>query len=444
MIITKIETNLKRKMLLYKTEKLSLLPISDLVENNVISIDSKQHFQTLIGFGGAFTESTGYALSTVNKEHYNKIIEDYFSENGLNYSLCRLPIGSSDFALDSYSYSYKEDLSDFTIERDKKYIIPTIKSAQKQNRNLQFVTSPWSPPAFMKDNKNLYYGGKLLNKYKKTWTEYLVKYVEAYLAEGININYMTIQNEPNASQPWESCRYTAEEESDLLRNYLFPTFQRNHLKTKFLIWDHNKDNILQRAIDCLVDYGAINCASGIAFHWYTGSHFQNIKMINQLFPDKLLIHTEGCTGYSNFDTHDEFSNAEMYASEIIGDLNNGVNGFIDWNMVLEYNGGPNHKKNYCNSPIMINKNHKDYIKTPSFYYIAHFSKYIKPGATRILLSTFSENVLATAFQNPDNTITIVLFNKNSFNIEYNLCYQNHLFHDNLDSHAIVTLIINGV
>lgn len=444
MIITKIETNLKRKLHLSKTENIPLSPTLKLIENNVIKINSKQSFQTILGFGGAFTESTGYALSTINKEEYNKIIDEYFSKNGLNYTFCRLPIGSSDFSLNSYSYSYKNDLSDFSIKRDMKYIIPAIKSAQNRNKNIKFISSPWSPPAFMKDNKNLYHGGKLLNKYKRTWATYLVKYVEHYLAEGINIDYMTIQNEPNVSQAWESCIYTAEEESDLLRNYLLPTFKKNNIKTKFLIWDHNKDDILERTINCLVDYGALSYVSGIAFHWYTGSHFQNLKMINQLFSDKLLIHTEGCTGYSNFNPRDELANAEMYASEIIGDLNSGTNAFIDWNMVLEYNGGPNHKQNYCNSPIMINKNHTNYIKTPSFYYIAHFSKYIKPGAKRIHLSSFSENLLATAFQNLDKSVIIILFNKNDFNIEFNLCYNNHVFHDNLDNHAIVTLIINGV
>ncbi len=338
MILTKIETNIKRKLFLHKTEKITFPISSNIIEFDVISVDQKQSFQTLLGFGGAFTESTGYSLSTVDEKIYNNIIDDYFLKDGLNYSLCRLPIGSCDFSLNSYSYSYKDNLSDFNIKRDQKYIIPTIKSAQERNKNIKFVSSPWSPPAFMKDNNDLNNGGRLLKKYKKTWAKYLVKYVQNYMLENINIDYMTIQNEPNASQSWESCRYTAEEESDLLRNYLFHIFKENNLKTKFLIWDHNKDNILERSINCLVQNGALNYASGIAFHWYTGSHFQNLSQLNKLFPNKLLIHTEGCTGYSNFNPSDELFNAEMYASEIIGDLNNGVNGFIDWNMVLEYNG----------------------------------------------------------------------------------------------------------
>ena len=131
----------------------------------------------------------------------------------------------------------------------------------------------------------------------------------------------------------------------------------------------------------------------------------------------------------------------MYASEILVDLNSGINAFVDWNLVLDYNGGPNHKKNYCNSPIMINKDKTGYIKTPTFYYIGQFSKYIKPGSKRICINNPYKDIQSTAFKNIDGTISIILFNKNDFNIEYDFCYKNYIFHDNLDSHAIVTLNI---
>ena len=295
MIINKIETNIKRKLFLYETNNIEVFPTSDNVEFNVINIEPELYYQEFLGFGGAFTESTGYALSTVNKEIYNKILNDYFSQDGINYSFGRLPIGSSDFSLESYSYSYKDDLSDFSIKKDKQYIIPTIKSALEINNNIKFVASPWSPPAFMKTNNKLCLGGHLKDEYKQTWADYLVKYVKAYKNEGITIDFMTIQNEPDATQIWESCRYSAEDEAEILKNFLYPTFKNRNLNTKFLIWDHNKDNIVKRVTDCLVKYGALNYASGVAFHWYTGSHFDSLKELKELFPDKLLIHTEGCT-----------------------------------------------------------------------------------------------------------------------------------------------------
>ena len=441
MKIKKIETNIKRNLYFDITNDIELSEISSTNFEKKISIDENIKYQELLGFGGAFTESSGYALNLVSDDIKNNIVDDYFSKDGLNYCFGRLPIGSCDFSLDSFSYSYKNDLSDFSIERDMKYIIPFIKEALKRNNSIKFVSSPWSPPAFMKDNKRLTRGGKLKKQFKQTWADYLVKYVENYKKQGINISFITIQNEPDATQWWESCRYTAEEESDLLVNYLFPTFTKNSLNTKFLIWDHNKDKILERSKDCLIKYNANNYASGIAFHWYTGNYFDNLKKVNELFPDKLLIHTEGCTGYSKFKPKDELFNAELYASEIIGDLNSNVNAFIDWNLVLDYKGGPNHKRNYCNSPIMISKDCKGYVKTPAYFYIGQFSKYIKPGAKRILVTSNYEDIEIIAFENLDKSIAIILLNKKDYNIEYDFCFKNYYFHDNLDSHSIVTLII---
>ena len=443
MNITKIETNIKRNLYLNKTGIKHTKTCSDKIENNVLNIYPNLTYQELLGFGGAFTGSSCYVLNNINESIRNQIMDEYFGEDGINYTFGRLTIASSDFSPKSYSYSNKKDLSDFSISEDMEHIIPTIKMAQNRNSNIKFLATPWSPPSFMKDNKILYLGGRLKDKYKSLWAEYLVKYVKYYNEQNIKIDFMTIQNEPNATQIWESCKFTAEEEADFLKHYLFPAFKKNNLDTKFLIWDHNKDNIVNRCTDTLVKYGALDYTAGIAFHWYTGTHFENLKILHDLFPNKLLIHTEGCTGYSKFKPQDELFNAQMYASEIIGDLNNGVNGFIDWNIVLDYKGGPNHKNNYCNSPIMINKNNDNYIKTPSFYYIAQFSKYIKPGAKRIAFSRFTQDIDVTAFKNIDNSIVVVLLNKNNYNIEYNLCFNNEYFHDNLDSNAIVTFIIKG-
>ena len=441
--IRKIETNIKRNLYLHSSE-ISFSPLPSSLESNIIRIYPEYHFQSLLGFGGAITESAGYAFHSLSKDLQDEVIKECFSPNGLNYVLCRLPIGSCDFSIQSYSYSYQENLSDFSVKHDLKYIIPTIKAAQKENPSLSFLASPWSPPAFMKSNHRLSNGGKLLDNYKKVWANYLVKYIKSYQELGIPIDYMTIQNEPNAKQPWESCHYTAEEEANLLKYELYPVFRKYNLKTKLLIWDHNKDNILTRSTDILLKYHCLNEVAGIAFHWYTGGHFENLQLLSHLFPNQLLLHTEGCTGYSHFRPNDELFNAEMYAHEIIEDFNHGVHGFIDWNILLDYHGGPNHAKNYCNSPIMISKKKDNYIKTPAFYYISHISRYAKPNAKRIHFSKFSDNICVTSFQNPDKSVMIVLLNKTDKSIEYNLCYQNKTFHDNLDSHAIVTWIIDEV
>lgn len=440
MEIIKIETNYKRKLFFYES-KVKPKSYSEKLETQIINIYPEIKCQEFLGFGGAFTEATGIALKQLPYEKRNRIISDYFSTNELNYSICRLPIGSTDFSPKSYSYSNKPDLSDFSIEQDKKYIIPIVKLALKENPNIKFLASPWSPPKFMKSTKMLSLGGKLLNKYKQTWSDYIVKYLKAYQAEGINIDYITIQNEPNAIQIWESCLYSAEDEIDFVKQYLYPTFKKNNINTKILIWDHNKEKLFTRTIKELSDNQALEAVSGIAFHWYTGDHFENIQLVHNSFPGKLLIHTEGCTGYSKFNPNDEVKNAEIYGHDIIGDLNSGINGYIDWNMVLDNKGGPNHKNNFCNSPIMVNISQTDFIKNLTFYYIGHFSKFIKPKAKRIAYSKYTSDIEITSFLNSDNSIAIVLMNKNNFNKEYNLCINDVVFHDNLDSHAIVSYLI---
>lgn len=278
MKIEKIETNLKRNLYLHSSS-MKFSSRAKNTESQVIRINPEITFQKILGFGGALTESSCYVLSTIDKNVANQILQEYFAKDGLNYQFCRLSIASCDFSLDSYSYSHKNDLSDFTINRDLKYVIPTIKSVQNVNKNLQFLSSPWSPPAFMKNNHHLFGGGKLLPQYHKLWADYLVKYVLSYQSYGIPISYMTIQNEPNAKQIWESCLYSATEEADLLKNYLYPTFKRNGLNTQFLIWDHNKDIILERSIETLIENNALAYAKRNSFslvYWWTFREFRKI------------------------------------------------------------------------------------------------------------------------------------------------------------------------
>lgn len=440
MEIKKIETNYKRKLFFYES-KVNSKKYSEKYENQIINIYPEITYQSIIGFGGAFTESTGFALKSLPKEKQVNLLNEYFSKSGLNYSIGRLPIGSSDFSLKSYSYSNKADLSDFSIEKDKEYIISTVKSALKINPNLKFLASIWSPPKFMKSNKMLVLGGKLLKEHKQTLADYYCKYIKEYLKNEISINYITVQNEPNAVQIWESCLYSPEEEMDFAVNYLFPTLKRNQLNTKILIWDHNKEKLFTRSLAELKDNKSLEAISGIAFHWYTGDHFENIELTHNAFPGKLLFHTEGCTGYSKFNPKEEVKNAEIYGHDILGDLNSGIHAFIDWNLILDNKGGPNHKLNYCNSPVMINKEKDDYIKNLTFYYIGHFSKFIQTGAKRIAYSKYTSDIEITSFINPDNSIAVVLMNKNDFNKEYNLVIKDNIIHDNLDSHAIVTYLI---
>lgn len=436
MIITKYETNIKKDMFFYKTNiKETIFPKR--FENMLINIYPEIEYQEFLGFGGAITETAGYVYSKLNQEKKDKFIQEYFSCDGLNYSLARLPIGSTDFSLKPYSYSNKPDLSDFNIERDRKYILPLLKSATVC-KELTLFSSPWSPPKFMKNTKLLSLGGKLRSKYKQTMAEYFVKYILSYKNEGFNIKYVTVQNEPNAVQPWESCLYNSTEEADFVINYLYPTFESNNIDTKILIWDHNKERLFTRALEEFSIDGAKEKIEGLAYHYYSGNHFENVRLVREYFPEKLLIHTEGCAGFTEAKGENEIHNGEIYAHDIIGDLNAGSNGYIDWNIILDNKGGPNHKKNYCNSPIMLNSDETDYIKTSAYYYIGHFSKFINKDARRIAFSKYTENLEITAFKNKDNSIVIVVLNKNWFNIDYNICIYDKLIKDAIQPNSIIT------
>ena len=439
MEITKYETSCKNKMF-FKETKIKEKDIPQRFEKKIINIYPEVEYQELLGFGGAITEASGYAYSKLDNEKKAKFINEYYSEEGLNYSLARLPIGSTDFSLKSYSYSTKADLSDFSIDKDRAYVLPLLKDAYNK-KQLILLSSPWSPPKFMKSTKMLILGGKLLPQFKQTWADYFTKYIQAYQNEGFDIKYVTVQNEPNAIQTWESCLYETKEEVEFAVDYLYPTLRKNNLSTEILIWDHNKESLFDRALKGFAEEGAREKIAGLAFHYYSGNHFENVHLVREHFPEKLLIHSEGCTGQTKPDSKEEFKNGEIYAHDIIGDLNAGSNGYIDWNILLDNRGGPNHKRNFCNSPIVLTKDEKDYIKTSAYYYIGHFSKFINSKAKRIAFSKYDENIELTAFKNPDASLTVVMLNSKWFNIDYNMCINGKMIKDTINANSIITYTI---
>lgn len=440
MKIQKIETNFKEKKFYKKTEKNGFEKSFDKKEFNVIILYPELKYQKMLGFGGAFTESSGYVFSKFSEDVKKKFIEEYFSEQGNNYNFCRTHINSCDFSLSTYSYSEKENLEDFSVSHDEKYIIPLIKQALNINKNIKLLSSPWSPPKFMKTNNNMNNGGKLKPEYKDLWAKYIVKFLKAYEEKGIKIDYLTIQNEPYAKQLWESCLYNENEEAEMALDYLIPNLRTNNLKTQVLIWDHNKERLYIRAKK-IFEKDKYNLISGIGYHYYTGDHFENIKLTKENYPEKLLIHTEGCTGFSIKRKSRQIPNAEIYAHDIIGDLNAGANAYIDWNILLDFKGGPNHVLNNCNAPIMANLFGKNYIKNASYYYIGHFSKFIKRDARRIGFSKYTDGLEITAFQNSDESIVVVILNKTDVNKKINLVLNEKVYSDKIDKHSIITLVI---
>ncbi|WML49071.1 glucosylceramidase [Neobacillus sp. PS3-34] len=312
------------------------------VEMKVVNIYPEMEYQTFDGFGGAITEAAGYTFSLMSEEKQKRILDAYFGSNGNRYNLIRTHIDSCDFSVGQYAaLEDPEDtgFNSFSLERDEKYIIPLLKEAQQMaGKTLSVMLSPWSPPAFMKTNGQRTEGGSLKPEYRQFWAEYICHYIKQYRNKGFAVDMITIQNEPNATQTWDSCLYSSEQEKEFLRDYLYPSLMANGLEDlEVCIWDHNKERMFERACE-IIDKDTDKMVQGIAFHWYTGEHFDAIKLVREKFPDKKLIFTEGCVEYSRFSEAGQLANAQMYAYDIIGNINAGMNSFIDWNILLNKEG----------------------------------------------------------------------------------------------------------
>lgn len=386
------------------------------VEFSVVNIYPEITYQTFDGFGGALTEAAGYVLSRMDRETSRAVVEAYYGENGIGYTFGRVPLDSCDFALGNYAAA--EDKADknfeaFSLARDEQYIQPLIRQVKQSmgGRELVLMLTPWSPPGYMKDTGIKNRGGKLLPECYGDWARYICRYIREYEKRGIAVRYLSIQNEPFAATPWDSCQYSAEEEKIFLRDYLAPQMQAEHLDhVGILIWDHNKERIYERSRDT-IDADTDRLVEGVAFHWYTGDHFDALRLTHEQFPDKKLIHSEGCVEFSKFGKGDHLLHAQKYAHDIIGNLNAGMTAYIDWNIVLDEKGGPNHVENFCSAPVMCNPQTGEVEYRLTFDYIGHFSKYIRPGAKRAAHSCYTPELEMTSFVNADGEIVAVLLNK---------------------------------
>lgn len=415
-----------------------------------IIVDPTHHFQTMLGIGGALTDASAETFAKLPVNAQKQLLTAYYDTvQGIGYTIGRTNIQSCDFSSGSYTYVSDEDkdLKSFSIDHDRKYRIPFIHQviAAAGGRLLLYV-SPWSPPAWMKDNHDMLHGGKLLPAFRQSWANFYVKFIKAYEKEGIPVWGLTLQNEPLAKQTWESCNYTAEEERDFIKEYLGPALKTQGLGEKKLIaWDHNRDFVYQTASTVLNDPEAAKYVWGIGFHWYetwTGSSmmFNNVKMVNETFPDKNLIFTEGCVDKFDASKLKSWSLGETYGHSMINDFNDGTVGWTDWNILLDDQGGPNHVGNFCFAPVHADMKKGELIFTNSFYYIGHFSKFIRPGARRIISSSNRDNLQTTAFQNMNGKISVVVMNQTEKTISYLLWINGSAAKMESLPHSISTLV----
>ena len=456
--------------------KLTKLTKFSATENtSVIALHPEQKFQTITGFGGAFTESSAYLLNKLSKKNRDTIIAAYFSEDGANYSLTRTHMNSCDFSLSQYSYSpVAEDmqLDHFSIEEDRDDLIPMIKDAMMVSKDgFKILASPWTAAPWMKDN-NAWVGGKLLPKYYDTWALFFSKYADAYKEEGINIWGFTVENEPHGNgNNWESMHFSPEEMTTFVQHHLGPQLEKDgKANLKILGYDQNRAGLKEWVDVMYKDQASSKYYDGTAIHWYESTYEvfpKELQYAHQKAPNKYLIETEGCidsqvpewkndawywqkeatdwgwdwAAEKDKYLHPKYAPVNRYARDIIGCLNNWVDGWIDWNMVLDRQGGPNWFKNWCVAPVIVDPNKDEVYFTPLYYTMAHFSKYIRPEAQVIGVQNSDTELQVTAAKNPDGSIAVVVFNEGKIKKSFKLQLEKEAVLIAIDAQALQTIII---
>lgn len=461
-----------------KGNKLTKVEVGEpLKEASTVKIHPDQQFQSITGIGGSFTEASAYLLNQVSKENRDMIIEAYFGESGAKYSLTRTHMNSCDFSLSNYSYAPVVDdltLENFTIDEDRDDIIPMIKDAMKVSRDgFKILSSPWTAPPWMKDNKD-WRGGQLLPKYYDTWALFFSKYVDAYKAEGIDIWGFTVENEPLGNDGnWESMHFTAEEMTFFVQNHLGPKLElEGKGGIKILGYDQNREHLEHWVDEMYKNEASSKYYSGTAIHWYASTFEvfpEALQYAHDKAPNKHLIQSEACVDaevpkwkddewyWSKEATdwgwdwapeedkkwHPKYAPVNRYARDIIGCLNNWVDGWIDWNMVLDTRGGPNWFKNWCVAPVIVDPEKDEVYLTPIYYTLSHFSRFIRPGAKRIGFDSEDHDLMVTAAQNPNGSIAVVIFNDKKDKKTYNLSLGEQSSNITIDGKAIQTIVITN-
>lgn len=388
-------------------------------ERNLLMIYRDIPCQTVKGFGGALTQAAAWNYFRMPQPLRQQFLRACYAQDGLRYTWGRTPIGSCDFSPDSYSYCDTPGdaaLATFSVRKDEKYLLPFIREINGfRGQPLTLLASPWSPPAWMKTNGEMDNGGELLPQYYDVWADYVVRYLLAYRERGVPIRCLTVQNEPKAVQIWESCLYSARQEAAMAAEHLAPALRQAGLPdVGIIIWDHNKERVFLRAREMFADPQVRDAVEGIGFHWYAGDHFENLRLCRAAFPEKELFFTEGCVelgaGEGVSPAESPWGFGERYGHDMIGNFNAGMNAFLDWNVLLDEQGGPNHAQNYCGAPIIYDSKAGLLLFQPSYCFIGHFSRYIPVGSRCVAHSLYTSRLEAAVFVTPQEECVAVVMN----------------------------------
>lgn len=449
------------------------------LESDVINLYPGITYQTIDGFGAAMTGTSAHLFAQMDEKTRKAALKAWFVDYDLRF--LRVSLDSCDYSLTEYQ-AVEDPIADpnldtFSIKVDKEEIIPMLKEAMEvAGHEISVLVSPWSPPKQWKtcpsrpsfpgvtrntffsdfdyDHPNRNRGGSLKPEYYGAWAKYVCKFIKSYLDEGINVTMVTIQNEPCSATPWDSCTWTAEQEKTYLRDFLYPTMKEEGLldQVGIFIWDHSKERILERA-SAIIDDVTDPMIAGIAFHGYTGDHFDALRMTAERFPGKTLmlseicgLHMPGSAGGRGFGfvkttpASVEYDDAILYSHDIIGDLNNGMHRWIDWNLIVDEQGGPRHVGGGFTACMIADPKGSFYTNI-CFAYLGHFTKFIHPGAKRIGLSQCDTHVDVTAALNPDGKLAVVVLNHEDQDTGYCLRINGQVIRTHFPAHTISSIVI---
>jgi glucosylceramidase len=380
--------------------------------STILEIDTTQKFQEIDGFGFALTGGSAYLIQNkLTKIERDTLLQNLFSDNGIAVSYLRISVGASD--LDDHAFTYNdlpagqtdEALKNFSIAADKAYLIPLLKDILKINPHIKLMASPWSAPAWMKTNNNLK-GGSLKQNYYQAYANYFVNYLKAMEQEGLKIEAITLQNEPENPNNNPSMVMTAEEQALFVKKYLGPAFKAATLTTKIIVFDHNADHP-EYPITILNDKEASDFIDGSAFHLYLGQ-VDALSKVHDAHPSKNLYFTEQWTGAKG-----EFGGDFNWHIKnlIIGATQNWARTVLEWNLAADANFAPHTDGGCteCRGAVTINNG---FTKNVSYYIIGQASKFVKPGSIRIASSP-NQDLPNVAFLTPKGEKVLIVLNERS-------------------------------
>lgn len=381
------------------------------ISAGAVEIDSSRQFQSVLGFGAAFTDASCYLTSRMEAGKRRKLLEDLFGRGGLRLSMGRTCIGASDYSVSAYSFDDSPgpdpELKHFSIAHDRDYILPVLREALLVNPELFFFSAPWSPPEWMKAGGSLL-GGSMRRDYFRSYAQYFVKFLEAYKAEGIKISAVTSQNEVDTDQGGRmpAALWGQEYEIGFVKGFLAPALRNASLDTKIWILDHNY-NLWGRVVDELEDAALFDCVDGVAWHGYKGSPIAMTRVHNA-FPSKNAYWTEGGPDISDPHYADDWA---KWSADFAGILKNWSRCVVGWNLVLDENGRPNIGPFECGGLVTLDSKTGEIRRSGQYWALAHYSKSVRRGARVIASRSTLAGVEHAAFVNPGGDYVLVLTNQ---------------------------------